>query len=220
MDFVKEAPAAGFSGAGPILLGGAAGQGDARFRDVLDTGAPVRYVMATLAASPTVKRQTVEGIFSTGSPDQLTVDRVLRSTNGGLAIDWLTSDRFVIYIAPLVDVLAPQMETWPTPIGAANGPAAPIGKNDNGSIFSLNVAAANRTFTIGTALSALPYLFRFGVYAHNHASQYADVVPHADDSINGASAGTSYHVVGNTGIRWFRKDPVRSAPGAGIWVLE
>ena len=219
MDFVKEQPATSFTGTGTYNLNGAYGDGDLRLRDGYATGAWVEYVARTIYGSPNgVKYEEGIGLLTTGSPDTLTRNTIYLSTNANAAVDWVATDQFAIYCAPLLRTLLPRRPLWTTDgqIGAASGPATALSDNDIGKVFELSVAAANRTFTIGTALASLARFYRFGIVAYGHASNYVAVTPNAADGINGGSVGAALNVVGNTGIKWFVKNPLR----ANVWLTE
>lgn len=213
-DFAGESPTSGFSGSGPFTLAGAVAPFTTRFRDSRHgaTGSQWLLCARTTSAQPSAngtKAMVFMGTLTYGSPDTMSVDRVFRSTAGyGTAISWLSTDVFVVYSAPPLEALAGLIAN---DVDRSTSTVT-LGLKDIGSLNHHDVSAANRTLNLPAGSTVNP-LYRVGVNAYGHASNYVAVTPNGTDTISGVAAAVN--VVGRTGTRWFRWSTTRSD-----WVLE
>lgn len=75
-------------GTGTIELDGAVGTGFFTFRDQFTSGSKVVFVIASVGSDGDGDREIVEGTLTHGTPDTLTRDKVLASTNSGSKVNW------------------------------------------------------------------------------------------------------------------------------------
>lgn len=213
-DFVGESPASGFTGTGTYSLNGAAAPFTKRFRDGKHgaTGSTWLYYVRTTSDQPEANGAKYEkciGTLTWGSPDLLTRDYVLESSNSNAAVSWLSTDVFIIYPAAASEALAALIQ-----YDVAQGTTTPtLALKDIGSVNHHNVTAASRTANLPAGGSTLGRFYRVGFNAYGHASNYVAVTPNGTDTISGVNAAVN--VVGRTGTKFFRWSPTMSD-----WVLE
>lgn len=101
-DLVVEACST--QGTGAYSLGGASGSYKT-WRSKVANGSTVFYVAKTTNGA---KIEKGYGVLAYGTPDTLTRN-VIESSNVNAAINWQSTDTYVVYCAPVLDVIAPLM---------------------------------------------------------------------------------------------------------------
>jgi len=84
------------TGTGTLELGGAVGTGFRSFRDEFADGAQVFYVIASVNSDGNGAYEVGIGTLTHGTPDTLTRDTVIRSSNGGAKVSWGPGPKFVL----------------------------------------------------------------------------------------------------------------------------
>lgn len=195
-----------FAGPGAYGLGGARSARYVRFRDRFADGAAILYAVATDDAQPVAngpKRERGIGVLTYGSTDTISRARIIRSSNNDAAVNWVASDRPVIFSFASLDALAGVLGSP----RLVSGASAVVTANDIGIVFCFDVSAGNGLLSLPTIAALFPF-FRVGVLGFGSAVNYVAVTPDAADAINDGGDGVAKNVIGRTGETWFNVNEI------------
>lgn len=163
------------TGTGTVNLAGAQ-TGYNAFRDEADDGATVYYLIVNNPASPTAWEYGL-GTLTYGTPDTLSRDTVIDSSNSG--------SKITIASGPSYTVLSPGGKDALQPESVAKTSAYTLTMADIGNFLSCDASSAGFTVTLPAASTATARYWAF--IANTGASNAVTIDPNGSETINGAT---------------------------------